>query len=44
MLKYGKKYQEMDADHYDRMHRNRVLANLKKKAAEFGCELIAVGQ
>jgi transposase len=39
MLKFGQEYQELGADHYDRRHRDRVLRNLERRAADFGFSL-----
>jgi transposase len=39
MLKTGCAYQELGADHYDRRYRNRVLANLQRRAADLGFRL-----
>lgn len=40
MLKYGKSYKEVGADYYDKIHKERVLFNLRKKAAEFQFVLV----
>ena len=42
MLKYGKSYKELGTDYYDKMHRNRVLSNLEKRAAELGHQLLPI--
>jgi len=44
MLKYGKSYKELGANYYDKMHKERVLSNLEKKATEFGYQLIPISQ
>ena len=44
MLKYGKSYRELGADYYDKIHKQRVLANLQKRAAEFNCTLVPIAQ
>jgi transposase len=40
MLKYGVTYKELGADYYDQLYKARILANLEKKAKEFGCKLV----
>jgi transposase len=40
MLKYGVSYKELGADYYEQIHKERILANLKKKATEFGLQLV----
>lgn len=40
MLKYGVSYEEQGANYYEEKHKERVLTNLKKKAAELGWELV----
>jgi transposase len=42
MLKYGVSYKELGADYYEQIHKERVLANLKKKATELGYQLLSV--
>lgn len=44
MLKYGKSYKELGADYYDKVHRERVLSNLERKATEFGYQLTPITQ
>ena len=44
MLKYGKSYKELGADYYDKMHKERVLSNLQKRAAEVDYQLVPVAK
>lgn len=40
MLKYGQTYVELGIEHFEAQYRERTIRNLKKKANEFGLELI----
>jgi transposase len=40
MLKHGKEYFEKGMDYYEKMYRDRVEKNLRKRAKEFGFELV----
>ena len=40
MLRYGVGYQEAGQDYYEQQYRDRVLKNLKKRAAELGFNLV----
>ena len=40
-MKHGKAYVEAGAAYYETQYRNRVLANLKKKAKRLRYELVA---
>lgn len=40
MLRYGTEYVEAGQAYYEEQYRDRVIKNLKKKAAEFGFELV----
>ncbi|MBI1917725.1 MAG: IS110 family transposase [Planctomycetes bacterium] len=42
MLKYGKPYVDQGMEYYEQKYRQRVLKNLKRRAAELGFELVAV--
>jgi transposase len=39
MLKTGRVYQELGADHYDQRYRDRVLTSLQRRAADLGFRL-----
>lgn len=40
MIKYGKDYKDEGAAHYEIQHRNRMMKNLQRKAAEIGYDLV----
>lgn len=40
MLKYGEEYIEYGVEHYEKQYEQKVLANLQKRAANMGFELI----
>lgn len=40
MMKYGRAYVEPGAEYYETQYRNRVLANMKKRAKRMGYELV----
>lgn len=42
MLKHGTEYKDLGQDHYETRYKRRVLNNLKKRAKQFGCELVNV--
>ncbi len=42
MLRYGVSYKEAGQDYYEQQYRDRVLKNLKKRAAELGFNLVEV--
>jgi transposase len=42
MLKFGTEYVDAGQDYYEQHYRSRVLRNLRKKAHDFGFELVAV--
>ena len=39
MLKYGQRYVDKGADHYEQKYRNQQLQFLRKKAAQLGFQL-----
>ena len=39
MLKTGRAYQELGADHYDQRYRDRILTSLQRRAADLGFRL-----
>ncbi len=41
LMKHGKAYVELGAAYYETQYRNRVLANLKRRAKRLGYELVA---
>jgi len=40
MLKYGTEYVDLGQEYYEQRYQNRVVANLKRKAKQFGFELV----
>lgn len=42
MLKYGSKYVDLGQDYYERCYRERVIANLKRKAKQLGYDIVNV--
>ncbi len=42
ILKHGTEYKDLGQDHYETRYRQRVLNNLKKRAKQFGYELVNV--
>lgn len=42
MLKYGTEYVDRGQDYYEQRYQDRVIANLKRKAKQFGFELVNV--
>ena len=42
MLKNGTEYVDLGQDHYERCYQDRVIANLKRKAKQFGYNLVNV--
>ena len=42
MLKNGTEYADLGQDYYERCYRDRVIANLKRKAKQFGYDLVNV--
>jgi transposase len=42
MLRYGTKYQEAGQDYYEQQYRDRVVRNLKIKAASLGFSLTEI--
>ena len=38
-MRFGMKYQDMGADKYEQDYRDRVIKNLRRKAADFGYKL-----
>ena len=44
MLRHGVEYKEAGQTYYEEQYRGRVLKNLKRKAAEFGFDLVELTQ
>ena len=44
MLMTGENYRELGENHYEEQHRDRVIANLKKRAKEMGYMLNPIGE
>lgn len=44
MLKHGTAYADIGQDYYEERYRSRVVQNLKRKAQEFGYQLIDIGK
>ena len=42
MLKYGTAYEKKGQDHYEERYRQRVIQNLKRRAKQFGCQLVII--
>ncbi len=42
MLKHGTAYKDLGQDHYETRYRQRVLQNLKRRAKQFGCQLVII--
>ena len=42
MLKYGTKYVDLGQEYYEQRYQDRVVANLKRKAKQFGFELVNI--
>jgi transposase len=42
MLKYGTEYVELGQEYYEQRYQDRVIANLKRKAKQFGFELVNI--
>jgi len=42
MLKYGTKYVDLGQQYYEQRYRDRVVANLKRKAKQFGFDLVNI--
>ena len=42
MLRHGVAYAEAGQAYYEEKYRDRAIKNLKRKAAEFGLELVGV--
>jgi len=43
LLKFGTEYVDAGQDYYEERYRSRVLRNLRKKAQDFGFDLVSVG-
>lgn len=44
MLKYGTEYVDLGQEYYEQRYQDRVVANLKRKAKQFGFELVNIKQ
>jgi hypothetical protein len=44
MLKNGTEYTDVGQDYYEQRYKSRVIQNLKKRAQQFGLELIEAPQ
>jgi hypothetical protein len=42
MLKHGTEYKDLGQDYYETHYRQRVINNLKKRAKQFGCQLVII--
>jgi transposase len=42
MLKNGTEYKDLGQDYYESQHRKRVIDNLKRRAKQFGCQLVII--
>ena len=42
MLKHGTAYKDLGQDHYETRYRQRVIQNLKRRAKQFGCQLVII--
>lgn len=42
MLKHGTEYKDLGQDYYESRYRKRVIDNLKRKATQFGCQLVII--
>ena len=42
MLKHGTEYKDLGKDYYEERYRARVIQNLKRRAKQFGCQLVDV--
>ncbi len=42
MLKNGTAYKDLGQDHYETRYRQRVIQNLKRRAKQFGCQLVYI--
>ena len=42
MLKYGTEYADPGQEYYEQRYQERVIANLKRKAKQFGFELVNI--
>jgi len=42
MLKHGTAYKDLGQDHYEIRYRQRVIQNLKRRAKQFGCQLVII--
>jgi len=42
MLKYGTEYVDLGQEYYEQRYQDRVIANLKRKAKQFGFELVNI--
>ena len=42
MLKHGTAYEDLGQDHYETRYRQRVIQNLKRRAKQFGCQLVII--
>ena len=42
MLKYGTEYSDPGQEYYEQRYQERVIANLKRKAKQFGFELVNI--
>jgi len=42
MLKYGSEYVDLGQEYYEQRYQDRVIANLKRKAKQFGFELVDI--
>ena len=42
MLKYGTEYADLGQEYYEQRYQERVIANLKRKAKQFGFELVNI--
>ncbi len=42
MLKYGTEYVDLGQEYYEQRYQDRVIANLKRKAKQFGFELVTI--
>ena len=42
MLKYGTEYVDLGQEYYEQRYQDRMVANLKRKAKQFGFELVNI--
>lgn len=42
MLKHGTAYEDLGQDYYETRYKQRVLQNLKRRAKQFGCQLVFI--